>query len=98
MVEVARVEVGRPVWSGGFALVQISSSGECGESVCSSLTHVWLFATAWTVDHQAPLAMGFSRQEYWSGLPCPPPGIEPMDPGIELMSPALQADSLPYEP
>ena len=63
----ARVEVGRPVWSGGFALVQISSSGECGESVCSSLTHVWLFATAWTVDHQAPLAMGFSRQEYWSG-------------------------------
>ena len=67
MVEVARVEVGRPVWSGGFALVQISSSGECGESVCSSLTHVWLFATAWTVDHQAPLAMGFSRQEYWSG-------------------------------
>ena len=51
----------------------------------------------WTVAHQAPLSMEFSRQEYWSGLPCPPlgdlpnPGIEPMSP----VSPALQADSLP---
>ena len=41
--------------------------------------------------------MGFFRQKYWSGLPCPPPGDLP-DPGIELMSPALQADSLPSEP
>ena len=49
------------------------------------------FATPWTVPHQAPLSMGFSRQEYWSGLPFPPPGDLP-DPGIEprsLMSPAL---------
>ena len=48
-------------------------------------------ATLWTVAHQASLSMGFSRQEYWSGLPCPPPGDLP-DPGIELaflMFPAL---------
>ncbi|CAI9158760.1 unnamed protein product [Rangifer tarandus platyrhynchus] len=48
-------------------------------------------ATPWTAARQAPLPMGFSRQEYWSGLPCPPPGDLP-DPGIEptsLMSPAL---------
>ena len=54
-------------------------------------------ATLWTVAHQAPLSMGFSRQEYWSGLPCPPPGDLP-DPGIKPISPAapaLQADSLP---
>ena len=43
---------------------------------------------------QTPLSMGFSRQEYWSGLPCPPPGDLP-NPGIEPRSPALQADSLP---
>ena len=46
--------------------------------------------------HQAPLSMGFSRQEYWSGLPFPSPGDLP-DPGIEPASPALQADSLPTE-
>ena len=38
------------------------------------LSRVWLFATLWTVVHQAPLSMGFSRQEYWNGLPCPAPG------------------------
>ena len=54
-------------------------------------------ATPWTVAHQAPLSMGFSRQEYWSGWPCPPPGDLP-DPGMEPRSPALQADSLPFEP
>ena len=46
----------------------------------------------WSVVHQAPLSMGFSRQEYWSGLPCPPPGDLP-NLRIELGSPALQADS-----
>ena len=51
-------------------------------------------ATPWTVAHQAPLTMEFSRQEYWSGLPCPPPGDLP-DPGIEPRSPTLQTDSLP---
>ena len=57
----------------------------------SHFSHVWLFATLWTVAHQAPLSMEFSRQEYWRGLPCPPPG-DLSDPGIEpmsLMSPAL---------
>ena len=50
-------------------------------------------AILWTVTHQAPLSMGFSRQEYWSGLPCPSPGDLP-NPGIEPGSLALQADSL----
>ena len=40
-----------------------------------SLSRVWLFATPWTVAHQAPLSKGFSSQEYWSGLPFPSPGI-----------------------
>ena len=53
-------------------------------------------ATLWTVARQAPLPMGFSKQEYWSGLPFPSPG-ELSDPGIEPGSPALQADSLPTE-
>ena len=57
-------------------------------------SHVRLIVTQWAVAHQAPLSMGFSRQEYWSGLPCPPPGDFP-DPGIKPRSPALQADSLP---
>ena len=53
--------------------------------------------TPWTVTHQAPLSMEFSRQEYWSGLPFPFSGDLP-DPGIEPRSPALQADSLLSEP
>ena len=53
-------------------------------------------ATPWTVARQAPLSMGFSRKEYWSGLPFPPPGDLP-NPGIKPGSPALQADSLPTE-
>ena len=53
-------------------------------------------ATPRTVAHQAPLSVGFSRQEYWSGLPCPPPGDLP-DPEMESKSPALQADSLAQE-
>ena len=57
----------------------------------------WLFVTPWTVAHQAPLSMGLSRQEYWSGLSCPPPGNLPNQ-GIEPRSPTLQADSLPSEP
>ena len=62
-----------------------------------SLSHVQPFATPWTVAHQAPPSMGFSRQEYWSGLPFPSPGDLP-DPGIEQVSPTLQTDSLPTEP
>ena len=56
------------------------------------LSHVQLFATPWIVACQSPLSMGFPRQEYWSGLPCPPPGDLP-DPGIKpasIMSPALE--------
>ena len=62
-----------------------------------SLSRVRLFATLWTVAHQAPLSMGFSRQDYWSGLPFPSPGDLP-DPGIEPRSPTLQADALPSAP
>ena len=64
------------------------------------LSRVWLFVTLWAVSSQAPLSVGFSRQEYWSGLPfpspsdLPKPGIKPASP----VSPALQADSLPTEP
>ena len=57
------------------------------------LSRVRLFATPWTVAHQTSPSMGFSRQEYWSGLPFPSPGDLP-DPGIELRSPAFQADAL----
>ena len=66
------------------------------QSLQSYLT-LW---TLWTVAHQVPLLMGFSGQEYWSGLSCPPPrdlsdpGIEPVSP----VSPVLQTDSLPTEP
>ena len=60
-----------------------------------SLSHIRLFATPWT--HQAPPSMGFSRQEYWSGLPFPSPEDLP-DPGIEPRSPTLQADALSSEP
>ena len=55
------------------------------------------FATPWTVAHQAPLSLGFPRQEYWSGFSFPSTGDLP-NPGIETASPALQADSLPNEP
>ena len=56
--------------------------------VVESLNHVRLFATPWTVAPQALPSMGFSRQEYWSGLPFPSPG-DPPDPGIEPRSPIL---------
>ena len=57
----------------------------------------FLFVTLWTVAHQAPPSLGFSRQEHWSGLPCPPLGDLP-NPGIEHRSPALQTNSLLSEP
>ena len=63
----------------------------------SHFSYLQLFGTLWTVARQAPLSMGFFRQEYWSELSCPPPGDLP-DPRIEPLSPmapALQADSLP---
>ena len=73
---------------GSWALPPSSKlSGLCAQLLQLCLT----FVTPWTVAHQDPLSMGFSRQEYWSGLPCPPPGVLP-NPGIEpvsLTSPAL---------
>ena len=62
-----------------------------------SFSRVRLFVTPWTVAYQAPLSVGFSRQEYWSGSPFPSPG-DLSDPGIEPRSSSLQADSLQSEP
>ena len=62
-----------------------------------TLSRVPLFATPWTVAYQAPPSMGFSRQEYWSGLPFPSPGDLP-HPGIKPRSPTFQADALTAEP
>ena len=61
------------------------------------LIRVQLFATAWTVVYQASPSMGFSRQEYWNGLPFPSPGYL-HDPGIDPGSPTLEADALTSEP
>ena len=72
--------------------------GYSTQFVCvKSLSRVQLFATPWTVARQALLSMGFSRQEYWSGLPFPSPGDLP-NPGIEPRSRILQADALSSEP
>ena len=62
-----------------------------------SLSRVQLFVTPWTVAYQVSPSMGFSRQEYWSGLPFPSPGDLP-NPGIERGSPTLEADALTSEP
>ena len=63
----------------------------------SMLSRVRFFATPWAVAHQVPLSMGFSRQEYWSGLPFPSAG-DLSNPEIKPRFPTLQADSLPSEP
>ena len=87
----------------GAAPLAADSQKSSSEVACSGaeevklLSPVRLFVTPWTVAYQASLSMGFSRQEYWSGLPWPSPGDLP-DPGIEPESPALQADALPSEP
>ena len=57
-------------------------------AVLCRFNHIQFFATLWMVGHQAPLTMGFSRQEYWSGLPCPPQGIFPTQ-GTEIVSSLL---------
>ena len=82
---------------GGRLGGQAQSLLYCPERMLSHFSHVRLFATPWIVACQASLSMGFSRQEYWSGLPFPSPGDLP-NPEIKLRSPALQADSLPSEP
>ena len=76
--------------------------GILNQRVCilNCFSHVQLFATLWTIAPQAPLSMGFSRQEYWSGLPFPPPGELP-NPGINPRLLRLlhwQAGSLPLVP
>ena len=71
--------------------------GSCDRKKVKLLSHVQLFATAWTVAYQAPLSMGFSKQVYWNGLPFPFPRDLP-DPGIEPGYPVLQADTVPSEP
>ena len=84
-----------------FIVGKRENTGESGRSksfvipacVCQSLSRARLFVTPWTGARQAALSMGFSRQAYWNGLPCPPPGGL-ADPGIKRGSPALQADSL----
>ena len=65
--------------------------------VLSHFSRVQLFVTLWTIARQAPLSLGFSRQEYWSGLPCPPPRGLPQS-GIKPRSPALQVDSTAEPP
>ena len=75
-----------PKWWWGFCFVSLPK--------WKSLSRVRLLATPRTAARQASRSMGFSRQEYWSGLPCPPPEDLP-NPGIEPRSPALQVDSLP---
>ena len=66
-------------------------------AMCCHFSNIWLFATLWAVAYQTPLSMRFSKQEYWSGLPCPPPE-DLLNSEIEPRSPALHVDSLPPEP
>ena len=82
------------IWRGERVRL-VRNDGEVSE--VKSLSRVRLFATPFMVAYQAPPCMGFSRQEYWSGLPFPSPGDLP-NPGIEPGSPALQTDALPSEP
>ena len=86
--------------SRNFIVLVLAVSCCCSAAAAAKsllLSCVQLFVTLWTITHQAPLSMGFSRQEYWSGLLCLPPEDLP-DPGIKPVSPVspeMQADSLP---
>ena len=75
-----------------YGALAVHFTGEKSES----LSRVRLFVTPWSAASQASRSRGFFRQEYWSGLPCPPPGDLP-NPGIESASLASQADALPSE-
>ena len=77
--------------------MRVSASPRLSAKTSQSLSRVRLFMTPWTVAYQASPSMGFSRQEYWSGLPFLSPGDLP-DPGIEPRSPTLEADALTSEP
>ena len=76
---------------------RVISIKEIVEAELCLVSHVWLFATPWSVAHQAPLSIEFSRQEYWSGLPYPSQKDLP-NLGVEPRSPSLQVDSLPSKP
>ena len=79
------------LWGGFWSSQRMIHSLSCAKSLsCVQLCNPW------TVARQAPLSMAFSRQEYWSGFPCPPPGDLP-SPRIEPRGPTLQVDSLPSE-
>ena len=71
----------KPVSGWAFQLLVCVCSCVCAQL----LSHVWLFQILWTVAHQAPLSMRFPRQDYWRGLPFPPP-VDLPDPGIKLVS------------
>ena len=79
-----------------WVAITFSNAGKSKVNV-KSLSRVQLVVTPWTAAYQAPPSMGFSRHEYWSGLPLPSPENLP-DPGIKPGSPALLTDSLPSEP
>ena len=79
-----------------FLCEKVTYSSISAINACE-LSHVQIFATPLTVAHQVPLSMEFPRQEYWSGLPFPPPG-DLSDPGIELVSPSLAGRFVTTEP
>jgi len=92
-IRVARQQL-EELAEGLYSLFMVSPDRQCTSRICGvpakSLSRVLLFTTPWTVAHQAPLSMGFSRQESCSGLPSSPPGDLP-DPGIKLVSLASPA-------
>ena len=85
------------VWGEVRVFTQLCEYTESEKVKVKSLSHVQLFVNPWPVAHQASPSMGFSSQEYWSGLPFPSPG-DPPDPGIEPGSPTLWTDALLSEP
>ena len=91
------LEAPKSTWTVATAGLENNKPVRCWKVKVKSLSCAWLSATPWTVAYQAPPYMGFSRHEYWSGLPFPSPGDLP-NPGIEPRSPALQTDALPSEP
>ena len=79
----------------GSALDKVPALGELRVSLCRITSVLSDSLPLWTMDRQSPPSMGFSRQEYWNGLPFASPGDLP-DPGIKPRSPALQADTLQF--
>ena len=100
LTHLYQVRLGPRLWGWGMApwlSTQCSALYIKIDLIVCMLSCVRFFATPWTVTHQAPLSMGFSKQEYWNGLPFPSPRDLPNS-GIGPRSPTLQADSLPSEP